>query len=97
MELIKMVVIQTVKWQVSDHTGRAFSETRLVRFYKSTPIERDGNSIIKVSVQLHTEGNKGMFSAIIFCLQDNLQILRDLSLLQIQMRDLEGYRVSDAT
>ena len=26
-------------------------------------------------------------------LQDNLQILRDLSLLQIQMRDLEGYRV----
>lgn len=28
-----------------------------------------------------------------FVLQDNLQILRDLSLLQIQMRDLEGYRV----
>ncbi len=27
-------------------------------------------------------------------LQDNMQILRDLSLLQIQMRDLEGYRVS---
>ena len=27
--------------------------------------------------------------------KDNLQILRDLSLLQIQMRDLEGYRVSD--
>jgi len=26
--------------------------------------------------------------------KDNLQILRDLSLLQIQMRDLEGYRVS---
>ena len=26
-------------------------------------------------------------------LQDNLQILRDLSLLQIQMRDLEGYKV----
>ena len=26
-------------------------------------------------------------------LQDNIQILRDLSLLQIQMRDLEGYRV----
>lgn len=26
--------------------------------------------------------------------QDNIQILRDLSLLQIQMRDLEGYRVS---
>jgi peptide alpha-N-acetyltransferase len=25
--------------------------------------------------------------------KDNLQILRDLSLLQIQMRDLEGYRV----
>jgi hypothetical protein len=25
--------------------------------------------------------------------RDNLQILRDLSLLQIQMRDLEGYRV----
>ena len=25
---------------------------------------------------------------------DNLQILRDLALLQIQMRDLEGYRVS---
>ena len=25
---------------------------------------------------------------------DNLQILRDLSLLQIQMRDLDGYRVS---
>ena len=31
------------------------------------------------------------------CCQDNLQILRDLSLLQIQMRDLEGYRVSSAT
>lgn len=28
-----------------------------------------------------------------FMLQDNLQILRDLSLLQIQMRDLEGYKV----
>lgn len=28
--------------------------------------------------------------------KDNLQILRDLSLLQIQMRDLEGYRVSAA-
>lgn len=28
------------------------------------------------------------------CDKDNLQILRDLSLLQIQMRDLEGYRVS---
>lgn len=27
--------------------------------------------------------------------KDNVQILRDLSLLQIQMRDLEGYRVSD--
>lgn len=26
--------------------------------------------------------------------RDNLQILRDLSLLQIQMRDLEGYKVS---
>ena len=26
--------------------------------------------------------------------QDNIQILRDLSLLQIQMRDLEGFRVS---
>lgn len=26
--------------------------------------------------------------------KDNMQILRDLSLLQIQMRDLEGYRVS---
>lgn len=26
--------------------------------------------------------------------KDNIQILRDLSLLQIQMRDLEGYRVS---
>lgn len=26
--------------------------------------------------------------------KDNLQILRDLSLLQIQMRDLDGYRVS---
>ncbi|KAK3573248.1 hypothetical protein QTP86_015767 [Hemibagrus guttatus] len=26
--------------------------------------------------------------------KDNLQILRDLSLLQIQMRDLEGYRIS---
>lgn len=25
--------------------------------------------------------------------KDNIQILRDLSLLQIQMRDLEGYRV----
>ena len=25
--------------------------------------------------------------------QENIQILRDLSLLQIQMRDLEGYRV----
>lgn len=24
---------------------------------------------------------------------DNLQILRDLSLLQVQMRDIEGYRV----
>lgn len=29
--------------------------------------------------------------------KDNLQILRDLSLLQIQMRDLEGYRVRLAT
>lgn len=29
--------------------------------------------------------------------KDNLQILRDLSLLQIQMRDLEGYRVSTST
>lgn len=29
--------------------------------------------------------------------KDNLQILRDLSLLQIQMRDLEGYRVSMCT
>lgn len=28
--------------------------------------------------------------------KDNIQILRDLSLLQIQMRDLEGYRVSRA-
>lgn len=27
--------------------------------------------------------------------KDNLQILRDLSLLQIQMRDLEGYRVNN--
>ena len=27
--------------------------------------------------------------------KDNVQILRDLSLLQIQMRDLEGYRVGD--
>ena len=26
--------------------------------------------------------------------KDNIQILRDLSLLQIQMRDLEGYKVS---
>lgn len=26
--------------------------------------------------------------------KDNIQILRDLSLLQVQMRDLEGYRVS---
>lgn len=26
--------------------------------------------------------------------RDNMQILRDLSLLQIQMRDLEGYRVN---
>ena len=25
--------------------------------------------------------------------KDNIQILRDLSLLQVQMRDLEGYRV----
>ena len=25
--------------------------------------------------------------------KDNMQILRDLSLLQIQMRDLEGYKV----
>lgn len=29
-----------------------------------------------------------------FFLQENIQILRDLSLLQIQMRDLEGFRVS---
>ena len=30
----------------------------------------------------------------LFCtLQDNLQILRDLSLLQVQMRDLDGYKV----
>lgn len=29
--------------------------------------------------------------------KDNLQILRDLSLLQIQMRDLEGYRVRVTT
>ena len=29
----------------------------------------------------------------VFHLQENIQILRDLSLLQIQMRDLEGYRV----
>ena len=28
--------------------------------------------------------------------KDNIQILRDLSLLQIQMRDLEGYRVGYA-
>ena len=34
------------------------------------------------------------WSMTIDVLQDNLQILRDLSLLQIQMRDLEGYRVS---
>lgn len=27
--------------------------------------------------------------------KDNLQILRDLSLLQIQMRDLEGYKASN--
>lgn len=26
--------------------------------------------------------------------KDNIQILRDLSLLQVQMRDLEGYRVN---
>ena len=26
---------------------------------------------------------------------ENIQILRDLSLLQVQMRDLEGYKVSD--
>ena len=26
-------------------------------------------------------------------LKDNIQILRDLSLLQIQMRDLDGFRV----
>lgn len=32
-------------------------------------------------------------AALIFALQDNIQILRDLSLLQIQMRDLEGFRV----
>ena len=25
--------------------------------------------------------------------QENIQIMRDLSLLQVQMRDLEGYRV----
>lgn len=31
------------------------------------------------------------------CEKDNIQILRDLSLLQIQMRDLEGYRVSPTT
>ena len=31
----------------------------------------------------------------IVCLQDNLQIMRDLSLLQIQMRDYDGYRVSE--
>lgn len=31
------------------------------------------------------------------CEKDNIQILRDLSLLQIQMRDLEGYRVSIPT
>ena len=31
---------------------------------------------------------------LLILLQENLQILRDLSLLQIQMRDLEGYRVS---
>jgi len=37
----------------------------------------------------------GLWSEYIMCtLQDNLQILRDLSLLQIQMRDLDGYRVS---
>ena len=29
--------------------------------------------------------------------KDNLQILRDLSLLQIQMRDLEGYKVSPSS
>ncbi len=28
-----------------------------------------------------------------YMFQDNLQILRDLSLLQVQMRDLEGYKV----
>lgn len=27
--------------------------------------------------------------------KENIQILRDLSLLQIQMRDLEGYKVSE--
>ena len=32
------------------------------------------------------------FYSLLF-LQENIQILRDLSLLQIQMRDLEGYRV----
>ena len=28
-------------------------------------------------------------------LKENIQILRDLSLLQVQMRDLEGFRVSN--
>ena len=32
-------------------------------------------------------------SNLLYKFQENLQILRDLSLLQVQMRDLEGYRV----
>ncbi len=40
-----------------------------------------------------------LFSTYVYFLfiQENVQILRDLSLLQIQMRDLEGFRVSAVT
>ena len=31
---------------------------------------------------------------IVYFTQENIQILSDLSLLQVQMRDLEGFRVS---
>lgn len=77
-------------------TSVSFGETFWERSFVSITVDVPGwhvYGLLQRSDKKYDEAIKCYRNALKWD-KDNLQILRDLSLLQIQMRDLEGYRVS---
>lgn len=94
-------VLSWALWIFSDHSGhstdchqlsRLVSLCKLVAFLNVPFSGWHVYGLLQRSDKKYDEAIKCYRNALKWD-KDNLQILRDLSLLQIQMRDLEGYRV----